>query len=232
MRHKRLLSAALLVASIVAFADVLVVPVLVDDRLPCERAKAWVAEHAGLLPTTLDELSKFPAEYRRAIFAASPPAIKSALYREQYQRFAADRSLTLEQDRVLAEAIELASVSAYEKGTSDAILQQRLTALADKISKAFRDREDRLVFYRLGPEASGYSRSSWRVSLVEQLRAVVSASTLDPECTCNKASGSEECQISGNQCLTKPVGCQEVNPGNCGPNGNQICNGICQTPAR
>src|SRR5262245_45277872 len=109
----RVVVAAALTTVAVVTADALVVPML-DKRKECVRTAAWVAKHANDLPSTLQALAAYPVSYRRAIFGALPPEVRSSLYLEQYRQFAASRPLlTAEQLAILAEAISLAAPAYY-----------------------------------------------------------------------------------------------------------------------
>lgn len=75
-----------------------------------DTALRWATRNKGHLPSNYEEVLAYPVAYRKAIFAVSPPRIKSRLWVEALSRDRADRTdLTLEQKEVLDRAVELAA---------------------------------------------------------------------------------------------------------------------------
>src|ERR1051325_3295477 len=58
------------------------------------RALGWATVHAATMPKTLDGLAVFPVAYRLAAFQHLSSEERSALWREQLARLAADPALT------------------------------------------------------------------------------------------------------------------------------------------
>lgn len=63
----------------------------VDTRPVAVRAHEWALTKGTSLPSTLDELSEYPVEYRRAAFKQLAPAQQSALVREHLTKFLVPR---------------------------------------------------------------------------------------------------------------------------------------------
>ena len=80
-----------------------------------EQVDRWVAANRANLPTDYDALGRLPMPYRLAVFGSLPPATRSALFQQQFDRYASahpDRSA--EQQAVLERARQLFTVSLYE----------------------------------------------------------------------------------------------------------------------
>jgi len=79
-----------------------------EEESSCGQAAAWVADHAGELPSTYDELAAYPPSLRRAIFAALPAETKSRLWREHLERWVEGHpGLEASAQAVIAEAMDL-----------------------------------------------------------------------------------------------------------------------------
>ncbi|SDS60235.1 bacteriocin fulvocin C-related protein [Jiangella sp. DSM 45060] len=76
----------------------------------CTAAQAWVDAHRDALPAGYDAFGAYPMAYRRAIYAAHPAAVRSALWTEHVTRFDAARSeVTVRQRAVLDAAAAVAA---------------------------------------------------------------------------------------------------------------------------
>ena len=68
-----------------------VMSLMTDTRSTRERAEAWAADHAAVLPQTLEDLAAYPIEYQREILKALPNAEKSRLWRMQLRQLLSER---------------------------------------------------------------------------------------------------------------------------------------------
>lgn len=81
---------------------------IIRGQLPAyasDPAGAWVRANAHKLPTTYDDFVGYPLDYRRAIYRQITPQLRSAFWREQFDRYrASNPDLTGDQSAVLAAA--------------------------------------------------------------------------------------------------------------------------------
>jgi hypothetical protein len=183
-RHVRLLiGVGIVLTGLFVFA-------LVADRSPIGvRATAWAASHAASLPQTLEELAAYPPDYRREILKALPPEAKSALWRAQLRKFAADRpTLTAEQVAFVNYAIDVASPESFRPGANP-------PELCDRVAQLFPKMEDRRLFSKI---ATGVTPTfAWRstvLTMTERVREKVFAQAGLGSCTC-RGLGMCECGV-------------------------------------
>ncbi|MDH6214242.1 hypothetical protein M2283_001525 [Streptomyces pseudovenezuelae] len=151
-----------------------------------EAADAWVAAHAGRLPTAYADVTALPLAHRRAVHAALPPAARSRLWVEHIDRFrAAQAHLTSRQSTILERARKAASDTATFQRPAAA--RPRQSDLIESASAAF------------GPEGAA------------QLLATLGPSeTLAEDCGCS--TFSDACIFSdciGGGCTITDGGCGE-----------------------
>jgi hypothetical protein len=131
----------------------------------CERMQGWIAQHRGSLPSTYDDILRFPAECRKLLFNEQPPAVQSALWRTQLTRYREQHpALTAEQSAVLGRAIELLSPSVFavptgapERSRAD----RQLRDLEQQAIKAFGVEETRALLAQLGPASPASLRAQF-----------------------------------------------------------------------
>lgn len=126
-------------------------PVLAADRQR-SKARAWVAANAGKLPQKYDEVVAHAPAYRRAIYEASSPVVRSQLWVEQLTRqrgahlSAAQRDVL---DRVLALATKDSTFS--DDATTRSAVRSRIEMLRDAANKVFQRDQVYAMFVSLGP---------------------------------------------------------------------------------
>lgn len=118
-----------------------------------DAAAEWAAAHRDALPRAYDQVTERPVAYQRAIFAESPPDVRSHLWIEALRRArAACGSLTEEQRDVFDRAIELAHDERLftEDRAPDATLDERLAALRTDTVAVFQDPRPARLLLGLG----------------------------------------------------------------------------------
>jgi hypothetical protein len=172
-----------------------------------DTARAWVADNLDRLPRTYDEVVDHPMAYRKAIWEASPPTVRSRLWVTQFSRYrAAHPDLTAAQRAVLADAMKLASDEAvFADGPA---VDARVPALRDAALAAFDRTEGKALFAVLGPE--------------EKTDPAVKADV----CECAWEDSWCEDPPSGG-CEYAKCNCQFTSSG-CGSLWRYACNGYCK----
>jgi hypothetical protein len=117
-------------------------------------ARAWVEANRDRLPETYDAVVGRPMAYRKAIYQASSPQVRSRLWVEQLRRYRAARSdLTKAQVTVLDEALTIASDHTtfdYERSDFSAVIS-RVDKLSESARTEFGTDAARDVLATLGP---------------------------------------------------------------------------------
>lgn len=116
-------------------------------------AAEWAAAHRDELPRDYDQVIERPVAYQRAIFAESPPEVRSGLWIEALRRArAACGPLTEEQREVFDRAIELAHDERLfmEDRAPDLALDGRLAALRIDAVAMFPERKAHRLLLGLG----------------------------------------------------------------------------------
>lgn len=168
---------------------------------------AWVEANKNRLPRDYDGLTAHPVPYRKAIFSALAPEVRTQLWTEHLDRYrAAHPGLADGQTEVIDRAVALVS----RMGESAYRPAEELQALASAAMNAFGRDEARLLLATLGPESAPDESAA--------------AATTDCDC----ANFSDWCG-SGTGCTNYPRPCVESSSG-CGTFWTWECNGICQPP--
>jgi uncharacterized membrane protein len=128
-----------------------------------EKVQAWIAANRTRLPSAYDDVIRFPSQYRKAIFVAQTPEVKSSLFRTQLTRYRQQHpSLSTEQRTVLARATEMVTPELFATRSSsperfrDADAQLR--ELTEQAIAVFGFDEARSIFVDLGPTDPGMQR--------------------------------------------------------------------------
>ncbi|WP_241758520.1 bacteriocin fulvocin C-related protein [Myxococcus landrumensis] len=163
------------------------------------RIQAWVDANADRLPTTLEDVSRFPTEYRRAIQVALAPEQQVSLWKEHIRQYMSTHPrMNARQVAALEMVLAALQPQFYTTGASPAL--QRAQAA---VGEAFSPEEARLIVATLGaPEAPGAEGS------------------FAPLCECSQSSqycGSFACRA---------YSCRQQASG-CGFLGGYRCNGLC-----
>lgn len=125
-----------------------------------EKVQAWIAVNRTRLPSTYEEVSRFPPQYRKAIFVAQTPEVKSSLYRTQLERYRQQHpSLSTEQRAVLARVTEMLTPELFTlQGRSPERFRDadaQLRELKKQAIAAFGFDEARSILVDLGPTDPG-----------------------------------------------------------------------------
>jgi hypothetical protein len=187
-------SGALVVGGLVLAGKV---PAFASERQ--RGAQSWVQANKDKLPTSYAAVIGYPMEYRRAIFQASPPAVRSRLWVDHFAQYrAVHPSLSPAQSKVLAAASALAADVRLFGGAPDA----RVTALEEASTSAFGLAENHSLIGALGPNPRPDSPAN--------------------DCDCEAGAGSPYCW--GDPC--EWYGCSYTSSG-CGPLWLSQCTGNC-----
>ena len=199
-------------------------PVVLDTRSECERARQWVKSHR--LPGTLADLTALPEPYQRAAFAALPPAAKSEVFRERIRSWAAGRTLSSPQREALDAVLSFATPANY------AGRGQARRDLLERLDNAFSPADTAEAFTSLGSAAGSYG--TWAgasLQLQRQLRAILVAKADPCDCSVGSAFACDGCDplfdVFATHC--KPFGWSNcaVTQGGCGFLWMYPCDGRC-----
>ncbi|UQA59474.1 bacteriocin fulvocin C-related protein [Polyangium aurulentum] len=173
----------------------------------CETVHAWVERNHDNLPSTYNEVVRLPKPYRKGVFNASSPSVKSSLWRSHLSHYMESHpSMSQEQQAVLAEATAFASEELYSGDTSEAT-DARAQQILDDAKKVFSSADVGQIFTELGGSGSGGAQLD------------------QPFCNCSLQS--DQCWSQGNyKCTGNIVPCTWLGSG-CGLFWTHSCNGIC-----
>ena len=169
--------------------------------------EGWLAAHRDHLPERYDDVVAYAMPYRRAIHAASPPAVRNALWTEQLARYrAAHTALTAAQRAVLDQGTALL---AGRYGHTE------LEQLRERAVHAYGLEEARSLLATLGPASAASAR----------------------KCGCNVVSDwcRHHCHgccwdglgCDNLDCLRKTGCCCVMQPDGCGTFWQYVCDGVC-----
>jgi hypothetical protein len=199
----------------------------VDTRPVAVRAHEWALTKGTSLPSTLDELSEYPVEYRRAAFKQLAPAQQSALVREHLTKFLGSETLTPQQRDLVNRMIQIVSPEAYGTGNEQA--QKAMGEICTKVSPSF-DRRQQALLSTLGP--IGASESALR-RMARATKTFLSLPHVNAKTTSIPTLGSCDCNL-GSWCSCVGVGncggdeaCWDAGGRGCGCGWLYPCNGSC-----
>ncbi len=169
-------------------------------------ARKWVKANAGQLPTSYDELITYSQAYRKAIFQASPAAVRSKLWVEHIESYrAAHPVLASAKSDVLARAATMAATtSIFSPGASRREVHAQLSGLRASVASEFGPDEAFSILAMLGPGT--------RPARVAPMDSTCQCATADSWCDSNTT-----CQ--------NYVGCDQVT--GCGTFWGYTCDGLC-----
>jgi hypothetical protein len=216
----------------------------VTDRPVCQVASEWVAARHGNLPSTLDEIRKYPTLYQRTIYGNLSPAQRASIWQEKLGQLVAPQSGLTEQQRdvVATLAHRLDVYSADPNGLLHAIQLQQ-DGVDDRIGKAFDEVTAHRLFGELDESADTSAAASLRVgiikqagiagSLVEFAGAIAQALGDEPAkaafstCSCH-VGDSTGCPFAS-RCETPHAGdhCTTSVFPDCGVSHEDSCDGLC-----
>ncbi len=201
----------------------------------CAEVAAWMKVHRSALPTTLEELSRYPLPYRRAIYHELPARIRKELWAAHLGKYLAVRSLlTAEQVALILEVRD--HLDPYLDKTKGEAARQ---ALHDRAIKVMGFDLARDIFATLGPpdatEASGvpaftrlrHSPSANSHATLVSVRAygVIMPAIRISGIACSCTRQSDWCR-NGYACVDG--GCDVG--GSCGTLWLYDCTGLCESP--
>jgi hypothetical protein len=189
-----------------------------EHEQSCAHVESWVQDNRANLPTDYDALGRLPMQYRLAAFGSLPPATRSALFQQQFDRYASDHpDMSAEQQAALQRARELFTVELYEAppDSPDRQAPERapLAAFHEQALAAF-GREDTIrLFATIGPEEP--TRPALSTSPIEPLQL--------PTCQCTP---SWDLCASNKKCIVGKIPCVRT-AFLCGLTLTFACTGIC-----
>jgi hypothetical protein len=149
---------------------------------------AWVAANRDKLPKTYDGITAYSEPYRRVIYSAQTPAIRSSLWVERVARYrAAQSGLTADQNRVLDRVAAMAGdLRVFDRNRPDSVYRQ-FDLVREQVDAAFGADKSRSLIATLGtadaaqPMSPLYDctcsgRSDWCVARSMSSTATVSVS--------------------------------------------------------
>jgi hypothetical protein len=213
------------VASIFVFTICLIVPQGASAQLCNAEAHEWVDAHKSEIPRTLDGLSRFPLNYRRAIYSALTPEERSRLWQEQFERILERDDLTDNQRDVVLEAIQLATpdlFSSLKNRHNPARLQdrERVAAFEKKAREVFGKTGAGDLFARIGPADVEYG-------VIRPRGTAPIEKGLEKAAGCSCSDSSDYCSSAFN---CQSGGCTLIRD-ECGTLWTYDCDGQCQSNA-
>ncbi len=171
-----------------------------------ESAQAWVNAHRDRLPRAYEQVVEYPLSYRRQIFNAHTPEVRSKLWTDHVDHFRRQQTnLTSAQSEVLDRASELLGNASTFDGVHRAAVKDQLGSLKKAAIDAFGSDRAYAAIAMLGPSA--------RTELTAKAAAEV--------CPCSTSDGwcdDLHC-YPGTDC--------EITKGGCGTAWTESCNGRC-----
>jgi hypothetical protein len=184
-----------------------------------KRARAWVEANKNALPQGYEEVTAQPMSYRREIFKASSPGVRSQLFVQQLTRYRTDHAanLTAQQRAVLDRGIALFSNTHMFAAHG----------LADRDHKAVDAlRKDSIHAFGAGEAGALFASLTPAASLGQAISADASTRSGKKDwddCTCSNAS---------DYCVGDDLHCDKGNfcdhtDGGCGSGWLYDCDGLC-----
>lgn len=178
---------------------------LVDTRPVAVKAHEWAIAKGDSLPSTLEDLSQYPVEYRREAFKRLTPAQQSALVREHLAHFLRTETLTAQQREMVDDMVQIVTPEAYSEGGRSAA-RQAMKVICKRVHDSF-DRRQQALLTTLGPLGPGESR--W-LRVARATKGLLGAPLVHAKATTSVSAGSCDCAVE-----TMCSGCA-LGGGNCG----------------
>jgi hypothetical protein len=215
--HVRLILAGVL--PIVCLTLVSFIPTSSPTSPNCEELRRWAARSYDGQRPPLDHVASFDRPHRVAIFNAIAPAARAELWREQLRRFAQRPDLRDAQRSFIVSARAELSPATYAQDDVAArrLEVRRFWARAEPL---FPTAEHRRVWFELGPGVVRGQNSRIAV-LRDRMIAPFRAFAQPTPCDCNPEWGWVECHPGSCVGVTCNVSWS------CGPEGRDICGGVC-----
>lgn len=191
----------------------------VTTNQDCASIASWVAENAGNLPTSYEEVVEIPIGYRRAVFNALRPAARSSLWQQHFQAYlAAHPELSLDQRAFVEEMHAKMSPELFSADQSISSNEKRtafIEAAERRAAASFPQSEVPGLLSNIGPLASTGDMEARHSGL-----EAVSCECNDRDDWCwNRLGGGYTCVSGASECDPQPLGC--------GRFWLQSCNGMC-----
>lgn len=187
----------------------------------CTAANTWVEEHADNLPTSFASISKYPAEYRKAIFIKLSADQKANIWSERLQEIVDNMTLNKKQHSLLGEIIKKLTPAVFDKNAGSDVINDRT------LKSVFGETLAANIFSSLSPVQD--VKENQTKSIVYEMNQIlrndeVSVSSMPPDCGCS--SSSDYCGL-GHDCATGyPHSCFDSEAG-CGTFWMYSCDGLC-----
>ncbi|MET9915148.1 bacteriocin fulvocin C-related protein [Streptomyces sp. NPDC006476] len=197
-------------------------------------AARWVRANSARLPTAYEDFVSYPMPYRRAIFAVSPPAVRTALWAKHFEDYRkAHPGLSPAQVAVIDDAAQLAPRVITTGKNRDL---RALRALAATAVSLFGAQEARALLGTLGPRELPHESARTAPQLFSQVSSQMSSraagGTLAP------SGAAWWCEATGPDCDTNCeaiTGCSDAtcygpcvcSSSGCGDLWLDSCNGLC-----
>jgi hypothetical protein len=142
--------------AVVAGLTSLALPSDASAQLCNAEAHRWVDSHREALPRTYQEFTRFPLNYRRAIYSVFDAKKRSELWQSQLELALQREDLTDNQRDVLMEAIQLATPEMFatiknRQHWSHRQTKQNIAELEKRARLAFGNAKAGEIFGRIGP---------------------------------------------------------------------------------
>ena len=210
----------------VAFAAALLLAQAAPAQMCNAEAHDWVKAHSNELPKSYEELTRFPLNYRQAIYTALDAETRSGLWQAQLELALQREDLTDAQRDVLLEAVQIATPETFAaaKNRRERSRVLRQVEDFDKRARAAFGEKAVDLFGRLGPADLEFlvvdHRQAQSTTEGQGVRGVNSALTA-PLCSCS--TDSDWCN-NASHCVSG--GCTLVRD-ECGTFWAYDCNGQC-----
>lgn len=188
-------------------------------------ARDWVAANKDALPQQYEAVTSKPMSYRREIFRASSPNVRSQLFVQQLTRYSTDRAATLtaQQREALDRGIALFSnTQMFAAGGLSDRDRKALDALRKDGIRAFGAGEAGALFAALTPVAELGQASSADAS-----SGAGDASPKDDWDECQCADASDYCVGEELHCNKMNTSICDHTNGGCGSGWVYDCDGLC-----
>lgn len=212
-----------------ALAAALFLAQAVPAQMCNAEAHDWVKANRAELPKSYDEFTRFPLNYRQAIYSVLDAKTRSGLWQAQLELALQRDDLTEAQRDVLLEAVQLATPEFFataknRRTRSYRQLVQSVDEFEKRAREAFGAEKAAELFGRLGPADLDFVVVDRRVAQSETggVRGTNSAILVSaPLCSCS--TDSDWCN---NASHCKSGGCTVVRD-ECGSWWIYDCNGLC-----
>jgi hypothetical protein len=164
----------------------------------CAEARAWVEKNRDRLPESYDDVVAYTVAYRKAIYSAQSPRVRSALWVEHLRRYRATHpGLSVEQAAIVDRVSTVASdESVFSFGeVSRSQVEALMNGLKKDADLAFGLDESYAVFGTLGP-----SRTPDASNAVSPLQRGCTCTAVSDYCT-----NSTHCEDNWDNCAVSAL---------------------------